>query len=79
MSIHEHKFTLSTCVGTQSPKYLEMAQGHVSLSELTNESSWADSLARLLNEPSQLVTLTSQLEALVSVRSIGDDGWGKVL
>jgi hypothetical protein len=24
---------LSTCVGTQSPKYLEMAQGHISLSE----------------------------------------------
>jgi hypothetical protein len=23
---------LSTCVGTQSPKYLEMAQGHISLS-----------------------------------------------
>jgi hypothetical protein len=25
---------LSTCVGTQSPKYLEMAQGHISLSLL---------------------------------------------
>jgi hypothetical protein len=24
---------LSTCVGTQSPKYIEMAQGHISLSE----------------------------------------------
>jgi hypothetical protein len=23
---------LSTCVGTQSPKYLKMAQGHISLS-----------------------------------------------
>jgi hypothetical protein len=23
---------LSTCVDTQSPKYLEMAQGHISLS-----------------------------------------------
>jgi hypothetical protein len=23
---------MSTCVGTQSPKYLEMAQGHISLS-----------------------------------------------
>jgi hypothetical protein len=29
MSINSH---LSTCVGTQSPKYLEMAQGHISLS-----------------------------------------------
>jgi hypothetical protein len=25
---------LSTCVDTQSPKYLEMAQGHISLSIL---------------------------------------------
>jgi hypothetical protein len=31
MSINSH---LSTCVGTQSPKYLEMAQGHISLSAL---------------------------------------------
>jgi hypothetical protein len=30
MSINSH---LSTCVGTQSPKYLVMAQGHISLSE----------------------------------------------
>jgi hypothetical protein len=29
MGIYSH---LSTCVGTQSPKYLEMAQGHISLS-----------------------------------------------
>jgi hypothetical protein len=29
MSINSH---LSTCVGTQSPKYLEMTQGHISLS-----------------------------------------------
>jgi hypothetical protein len=29
MGIDSH---LSTCVGTQSPKYLEMAQGHISLS-----------------------------------------------
>jgi hypothetical protein len=27
---------LSTCVGTQSPKYLEMAQGHISLSRGQN-------------------------------------------
>jgi hypothetical protein len=31
MGIDSH---LSTCVGTQSPKYLEMAQGHISLSDL---------------------------------------------
>jgi hypothetical protein len=30
MGIDSH---LSTCVGTQSPKYLEMAQRHISLSE----------------------------------------------
>jgi hypothetical protein len=29
---------LSTCVGTQSPKYLEMAQGHISLSPRTRYS-----------------------------------------
>jgi hypothetical protein len=33
MSINSH---LSTCVGTQSPKYLEMAQGHISLSQGLN-------------------------------------------
>jgi hypothetical protein len=32
MGIDSH---LSTCVGTQSPKYLEMAQGHISLSPPT--------------------------------------------
>jgi hypothetical protein len=32
MGIDSH---LSTCVGTQSPKYLEMAQGHISLSTVT--------------------------------------------
>jgi hypothetical protein len=31
MGIDSH---LSTCVGTQSPKYLEMAQGHISLSNI---------------------------------------------
>jgi hypothetical protein len=34
MSINSH---LSTCVGTQSPKYLEMAQGHISLSKTVHE------------------------------------------
>jgi hypothetical protein len=29
MGMNSH---LSTCVDTQSPKYLEMAQGHISLS-----------------------------------------------
>jgi hypothetical protein len=33
MGIDSH---LSTCVGTQSPKYLEMAQGHISLSEFSS-------------------------------------------
>jgi hypothetical protein len=35
---------LSTCVGTQSPKYLEMAQGHISLSLSTGRTDpifWA--------------------------------------
>jgi hypothetical protein len=30
---------LSTCVGTQSPKYIEMAQGHISLSGLRTQAS----------------------------------------
>jgi hypothetical protein len=34
LSITLHK---STCVGTQSPKYLEMAQGHISLSGIDNK------------------------------------------
>jgi hypothetical protein len=33
MGIDSH---LSTCVCTQSPKYLEMAQGHISLSNATD-------------------------------------------
>jgi hypothetical protein len=33
MGIDSH---LSTCVCTQSPKYLEMAQGHISLSIINN-------------------------------------------
>jgi hypothetical protein len=36
--IHGHESHLSTCVDTQSPKYLEMAQGHISLS-LTHPTS----------------------------------------
>jgi hypothetical protein len=31
---------LSTCVGTQSPKYIEMAQGHISLSIMTLSWVW---------------------------------------
>jgi hypothetical protein len=38
MGIDSH---LSTCVGTQSPKYLEMAQGHISLSTTAAPSTWA--------------------------------------
>jgi ribonuclease HI len=36
MSINSH---LSTCVGTQLPKYLEMAQGHISLSAVLKTDS----------------------------------------
>jgi hypothetical protein len=38
MGIDSH---LSTCVDTQSPKYLEMAQGHISLSNICCCLSWA--------------------------------------
>jgi hypothetical protein len=30
---------MTTCVGTQSPKYLEIAQGHISLSHILFDSS----------------------------------------
>jgi hypothetical protein len=36
MGIDSH---LSTCVGTQSPKYLEMAQRHISLSKISGDIS----------------------------------------
>jgi hypothetical protein len=39
MGIDSH---LSTCVGTQSPKYLEMAQGHISLSTMLEEYKTSD-------------------------------------
>jgi hypothetical protein len=35
MSTNSH---LSTCVGTQSPKYLEMSQGHIFLSKAFGDS-----------------------------------------
>jgi hypothetical protein len=30
---------MTTCIGIQSPKYLEMAQGHISLSVMDLENS----------------------------------------
>jgi hypothetical protein len=38
MGIDSH---LSTCVGTQSPKYLEMAQRHISLSGTPSSSKFS--------------------------------------
>jgi hypothetical protein len=38
MGIDSH---LSTCAGTQSPKYLEMAQGHISLSRFIHTQALA--------------------------------------
>jgi hypothetical protein len=40
MGIDSH---LSTCVDTQSPKHLEMAQGHISLSGTSVETIVMDS------------------------------------
>jgi hypothetical protein len=40
MGIDSH---LSTCVGTQSPKNLEMAQGHISLSGTWSRGQVVDS------------------------------------
>jgi hypothetical protein len=39
--IHGHESHLSTCVDTQSPKYLEMAQGHISLSHILVSGKWS--------------------------------------
>jgi hypothetical protein len=47
MGIFSH---LSTCVCTQSPKYLEMAQGHISLSEWSWTSSGAEEIPELEGE-----------------------------
>jgi hypothetical protein len=41
MGIDSH---LSTCVDTQSPKYLEMAQGHISLSQASIKMSRFEAL-----------------------------------
>ena len=48
MGIDSH---LSTCVDTQSPKYLEMAQGHISLSPKTSRS-YISSLKNMPNPKS---------------------------
>jgi hypothetical protein len=44
---------LSTCVGTQSPKHLEMAQGHISLSAVRACTNPALRRPALLIVPSQ--------------------------
>jgi hypothetical protein len=55
MGIDSH---LSTCVGTQSPKYLEMAQGHISLSGQDAQLEQIREVqARLDEEAGQLVQL----------------------
>jgi hypothetical protein len=48
MGIDSH---LSTCVGTQSPKYLEMAQGHISLSERANGIIMTGIMKLIFNQP----------------------------
>jgi hypothetical protein len=55
MSINSH---LSTCVGTQSPKYLEMAQGHISLSLGYDSNTKA---YRVFNKSSGLVEVSSDV------------------
>jgi hypothetical protein len=50
MDIDSH---LSTCVDTQSPKYLEMAQGHISLS-ITDSNVAYDPPVICLNPLNQL-------------------------
>jgi hypothetical protein len=50
---------LSTCVGTQSPKYIEMAQGHISLSLLPR--NMLPNFARALNTPSEVSEVLAQI------------------
>jgi hypothetical protein len=62
---------LSTCVGTQSPKYLEMAQGHISLSvcNITTSNPRDDNvdlLARIDELNISLASLRNENEKLIA-------------
>jgi hypothetical protein len=48
--IHGHESHLSTCVDTQSPKYLEMAQGHISLSDIFTKPLDEQTFTKLRHE-----------------------------
>jgi hypothetical protein len=50
MGVDSH---LNTCVDTQSPKYLEMAQGHISLSVALRNMSIGDVCPKESEEPPQ--------------------------
>jgi hypothetical protein len=52
---------MTSCVGTQSPKYLEMAQGHISLSGVSHQlraRQWA-----LLDPEAEIVLPAIQAQA----------------
>jgi hypothetical protein len=71
MSIFSH---LGPCDCTQSPKYLEMAQGHISLSEGPPEVRWAPATRRPWGDRASEV----QQGPVAELRSGGGspEGWG---
>jgi hypothetical protein len=66
---------LSTCVVTQSPKYLEMAQGHISLSYIAAdlqlvESAWLDAVVSALMVSSRTFSMHLELPMLLKSTEI---------
>jgi hypothetical protein len=74
MGIDSH---LSTCVGTQSPKYLEMAQGHISLSTPKCEESFQIIKKKLTTAP--VLTLPDIHQDFVVFCDASRQGLGCVL
>jgi hypothetical protein len=57
----------STCVGTQSPKYLEMDQGHISLSGCTKEFTTLRSMQKLLMLKARYGLSDADFDAFLSI------------
>jgi hypothetical protein len=64
---------LSTCVCTQSPKYLEMAQGHISLSEADSENEDDDDGILSPSKPNHIEfgKSTVKAEDMVLMKKLG--------
>jgi hypothetical protein len=81
MGIDSH---LSTCVDTQSPKYLEMAQGHISLSSVScvssivlmgRETGSLQLLAPLLLTGGKGADLVIRGNVVLNTRHPGEENW----